>query len=95
MENKTSRNIDKNIEKNIVVSINGKEANKIPLADAIKRWSIIDIVTIESIKDPVVRKAKELFVCINGKNVIPKDVMNMNIEDVKTIDILDRVPRAI
>ena len=84
MENKTN----KYAEKNIVVSINGKETNRIPLRSAIDRWqNVIDIVTIESGRNPEIRTAKGLSVCINGKSVEPKDVRNMDIAEVQTIEI--------
>lgn len=89
MENKTNR--DK--EKNIVVSINGKESNIIPLKHAIDKWqTVIDIVTIESGKNNEIRTARSLSVCVNGKNVVPKDVRGMNIEDVQTIEIFGSSP---
>ena len=89
MENKTNR--DK--EKNIVVSINGKESNIIPLKHAIDKWqTVIDIVTIESGSNHEIRTAQELSVCVNGKNVVPKDVRHMNIEDVQTIEIFGSSP---
>lgn len=89
MDNKTN----KNIEKNIVVSINGKEVNRIPLKRAMERMQTIrDIVIIESDKSSDIRAVEKFFVHVNGKNVLPKDVEKMNIEDVITIEIFDKEP---
>ena len=86
---------DKNAEKTIVVSINGKETNKIPLKDAIKRkWSVKDIVMKEIEKSPEIKAVAEFFVHINGKKVKPKDVKNVRIENVKTIEIFDKIPEG-
>jgi C-terminal processing protease CtpA/Prc len=82
-------------EKNIVVSINGKETNRIPLKDAIKRKrSIEDIVMKEIEKSPEIKAVAEFFVHINGKKIKPKDVKNVRIENVKTIEIFDKVPEG-
>lgn len=77
-------------EKHIVVSINGKEVNKISLEDAIKRKMTIKGIIRKAIeKSPEIRAVEEFFVKINGKRVIPKDVKNMSIENIKTIEIFD------
>jgi hypothetical protein len=83
---------DEDTEKNIVVSINGKETNRIPLKDAIKRKrSIKDIVMKEIEKSPEIKAVSEFFVHINGKKINPKDVKNVRVENVKTIEIFDKV----
>lgn len=88
MDDKT----DKNAEKNIIVSINGKETNNIPLKDVIKRKRTIkDIVMLEIEKNPDIQKA-EFFVFVNSKKIKPKDVKNVRIENVKTIEIFDKIP---
>jgi hypothetical protein len=86
---------DKNAEKNIIVSINGKEVNIFPLKDVIKRkWSIKDIVMKEIDKSPEIKAVAEFFVYINGKKVKRKDVKNVRIENVKTIEIFDKIPEG-
>jgi C-terminal processing protease CtpA/Prc len=85
---------DKNAEKNIIVSINGKETNSIPLKDMIKRKRTVkDIVMLEIEKNPDIQKA-EFFVFVNGKKIKPKDVRNVHIENVRTIEIFDKVPEG-
>ncbi len=77
-------------EKHIVVSINGKEVNKIPLEDAIKRKMTIKGIVRKTIeKSPEIRAVDEFFVKVNGKRVIPKDVKNVSIEIIETIEIFD------
>ena len=84
---------DKNTEKIIVVSINGKETNRIPLIDAIKRdLTIKDIVMKEIQKSPEIKTVAEFFVHVNGKNVLPKDTRHMPIGNVRTIEIFDGAP---
>ena len=78
--------------KNIIVSINGKEVNRIPLIDAIKRnRTIKDIVSVEISKSPEIRAVAQFFVHINGKNVLPKDARHISIGNVETIEIFDKV----
>lgn len=84
---------DKNIEKNIIVSINGKETNRIPLTDAIrKKRTIKDIVMVEIGKSPEIKAVEQFFVHVNGKNVLPKDARHISIGNVKTIEIFDGAP---
>lgn len=84
---------NKNAEKNIVVSINGKEINRIPLIDAIRRERTIkDIVMLEIGKSPEIQAASQFFVHVNGKNVLPKDARHISISNVRTIEIFDRAP---
>ena len=86
---------DKNTEKNIVVSINGKETNRILLIDAIRRERTIkDIVMLEIGKSPEIQVVPQFFVYVNGKNVLPKDARHISIEDVKTIEIFDKIPEG-
>ena len=86
---------DQNAEKNIVVLINGKETNSIPLQDAIKRKRTVkDIVMLEIEKNPDIQKVEQFFVHVNGKNVLPKDARHMSIGNVKTIEIFDKVPEG-
>ena len=81
---------DKNIEKIIIVSINGKEVTRIPLIDAIKRDKTVkDIVMLEIGKSPEIQAVPQFFVHVNGKNVLPKDVRHISIGNVKTIEIFD------
>ena len=88
MENNT----DETVEKNIIVSINGKEVNRIPLIDAIKRKRTIkDIVTVEIQKSSEIQTVPQFFVHVNGKNVLPKDVRHISIGNVKTIEIFDKI----
>ena len=87
MEDKT----DKNSEKNIIVSINGKEVNRIPLIDAKRRnITIKDIVMLEIDKSPEIKAVAQFFVHINGKNILPKDARHISIGNVETIEIFDR-----
>ena len=83
-----------NTEKNIVVSINGKETNRIILKDVIKRRTVKDIVMKEIEKSPEIKAVAEFFVYINGKKIKPKEVKNVRIENVKTIEIFDKVPEG-
>lgn len=84
---------DKNTEKTIVVSINGKEVNSIPLKDMIKRKRTVKDIVMQCIeKDPDIKKAEQFFVFVNNKKIKPKDVRNVHIENVRTIDIFDKVP---
>lgn len=86
---------DKNTEKNIVVSINGKETNRILLIDAIRRERTIkDIVMLEIGKSPEIQAAPQFFVHVNGKNVLPKDARHISIGNVKTIEIFDKIPEG-
>lgn len=86
---------DKNAEKKIIVSINGKETNSILLEDAIKRkWSVKDIVMKEIDKSPEIKAVAEFFVHVNGERVKSRDVRNIRIENVKTIEIFDKVPEG-
>ena len=86
---------DKDTEKNIVVSINEKETNSIPLKDAIKRKRTVkDIVMLEIEKNPDIQKAGQFFVFVNSKKIKPKDVKNVRIENVRTIEIFDKVPEG-
>lgn len=93
MNDKTDQNAEKTIEKTIVVSINGKETNSIPLKDMIKRKRTVkDIVMLEIEKSPDIKKVEQFFVFVNGKKIKPKDVRNVRIENVRTIDIFDKIP---
>lgn len=84
---------DKNAKKKIIVSINRKETNSILLEDAIKRkWSVKDIVMKEIDKSPEIKAVAEFFVYVNGKRVKPRDVGNIRIENVITIEIFDKIP---
>ena len=88
MENKT----DKETEKNIIVSINGKEVNRVPLINAIRQnRTIRDIVRIEINKSPEIQNVQQFFVHVNGKNVLPKEARHISIRDVETIEIFDGV----
>ncbi len=85
--------MDKNAEKDIIVSINGKETNRFILKDIIKRKNTVkDIVMKEIDKSPEIKAVAEFFVYINGKKLKPKDVKNIRIENVRTIEIFDKVP---
>lgn len=80
-------------ERNIIISINGKETNSIPLQDVIKRKrSVKDLVMKEIDKSPEIKAVAEFFVYINGKKIKPKDVKNVRIDNVGTIEIFDKVP---
>lgn len=82
-------------EINIIISINGKETNSIPLLDVIKRKrSVKDIVMLEIEKNPDIQKAERFFVHINGKDVKPKDVKTIRIDNVRTIEIFDKAPEG-
>lgn len=86
---------DKNAERNIIVSINGKETNSFPLKDVMKRKRTVkDLVMLEIEKSPEIRAAEQFFVHVNGKVVKPKDVRNVHIENVRTIEIFDKVPES-
>jgi len=93
-EIKASKDVtDKNAERNIIVSINGKETNSFPLKDVIKRKRTVkDLVMLEIDKSPEIRAAEQFFVHVNGKVVKPKDVRTVHIENVRTIEIFDKVP---
>ena len=81
-------------EESIIISINGKEVNSIPLKDAIKRRETIkNIVMREIQKSAEIKAVAEFFVHVNGKNVLPKDARHISIEDVKTIEIFDGVEK--
>ena len=86
--------IDKNAERNIVVSINGKETNSIILKDVIKRRTVKDIVMKAIENSPEIKAVPEFFVYINGKKLKPKDVKNVRIENVRTIEIFDKIPEG-
>ena len=91
MENKT----EKNTEKNIIVSINGKEVKRISLVDAIRlNRTIKDIIMVEINKSPEIQAVAQFFVHINGKNVLPKDARHMSIGNVETIEIFDGVQQV-
>lgn len=84
---------DENAEKNIVVSINGKEIKRIPLIDAIRRKQTVrNIVMIVIEKSPEIQAVAQFFVYVNGKNVLPKDARHISIGNVRTIEIFDGVP---
>lgn len=86
---------DENAEKNIVVSINGKEVKRIPLKDAIKRYETIkNIVMLVIEKSSDIQAVPQFFVYINGKNVLPKDARHMSVGNVKTIEIFDKMPEG-
>ena len=95
MENKTGDKTVENktgTEKIITISINGKEVNRISLADAIRRKRTIkDIVMVEINKSPEIKAVAQFFVHVNGKNVLPKDTRHISIGNVKTIEIFDGV----
>lgn len=84
---------DENAEKNIVVSINGKETKRIPLKEAIRRERTIkNIVMLEIEKSPEIQAVAQFFVHVNGKNVLPKEARHISIGNVRTIEIFDGVP---
>lgn len=85
---------EKNIEKDIIVSINGKETNRIILKDVIKRRTVKDIVMKEIENSPEIKAVSEFFVYINGKKIKPKDVKNVRIENVRTLEIFDKIPEG-
>jgi len=86
---------DENTEKNIVVSINGKEVKRIILKDAIKRdQTIKNIVMLVIEKSPEIQVVPQFFVHVNGKNVLPKDARHMSIANIKTIEIFDKIPEG-
>ena len=90
MSDKTNDKTNENAEKNIVVSINGKEIKRIPLIDAIKReHTIKNIVMTVVEKSPEIQAVAQFFVHVNGKNVLPKDARHISIASVKTIEIFD------
>lgn len=83
------------VEENIVVSINGRETNKIALVDAIRRKRTIrDLVMAEIEKSPDIQAVPQFFVRVNGKNVLPKDARHMSIGNVKSIEIFDKIPES-
>lgn len=74
--------------KYILIFVKGKESNKILLEKAIKNNDTVkSIVAREITKYPEMVNVPEFFVKVNGKRVIPKDVKNMPIIEVKTIEI--------
>jgi hypothetical protein len=82
---------DSTEEKEITVSINGKETNSFPLKDMIKRKRTIkDIVMLEVDKSPEILAADQFFVYVNGKLVKPKNVRNVRIENVRKVEIFDK-----
>lgn len=84
--------IDKDIEKDIIVSINRKEVKRIPLKSAIKyEENVKSIVMREIQKSPEIKDAETFSVYVNGKNVLPKDVKNITIEEVRTIEIFGQL----
>lgn len=79
--------------KYVVVSINGKEINRISLKDAIElKMTVKSIVMKEIKKSPEIKAVEEFFVKVNGKKVMPKEVKNVLIENVNTIEIFDGEP---
>lgn len=90
-----SNETDNNAEKNIAVSINGKEIKRIPLIDAIRREQTIKNIVMTVIeKSPEIQTVPQFFVYVNGKNVLPKDARHISIANVKTIEIFDRMPNS-
>jgi hypothetical protein len=86
---------DKATDKNILVLINGKEINRIPLTYAIKKeYTIRYIVMTEIQKSPEIQVAPEFFVGVNGKNVRPKEAEDIYIGDVETIEIFDKIQKG-
>jgi hypothetical protein len=80
-------------DKNIIISINRKEINRISLENAIdKNMTVRDIVMKEIKKSPEIRAVERFFVHVNGKNVLPRQVKNMSIKDVESIEIFDKEP---
>lgn len=78
-------------DKNIIVSINRKETNRIPIEDVInKNMNLIYIIKKEIDKNPEIRAAEKFYVHINGKNVLPSEVKKILIKNIKTIEIFDK-----
>lgn len=74
----------------IKVSINKKEMDRIPLENAINQeMTIRNIIFKEARKSPEILAVREFFVKINGKRVIPREIKDMSIQDIKTIEIFD------
>lgn len=89
--NESTTSNDVQTERNIIVSINGKEVKNIPLEDMIKKdRTVKDIVMLEIGKSEEIKAAKQFFVYVNGIVVKPKNVRNVYIENVKTIEIFDK-----
>lgn len=79
------------IEKNIIVSINKKEIDRIPMEKAVRNCMTVRSIIMKEIrKSPEIKAVDEFFVHVNGKNVIPRDVKNILIKDVQTIEIFDK-----
>ncbi len=86
-------NDEKYKNQNIVVSINGIETNRISKKQAIGESISIKYLIMQEIqKSPEIKAVDKFFVRINGKIVIPREVKNFSIEDVKTIEIFDERP---
>ncbi len=84
--------IDKT-DKNIIISINRKEINRIPLEDVInKNMTLRYIIMKEIEKNPEIRAAEKFYVHINGKNVLPREIKKIPIKDIKTIEIFGQLP---
>lgn len=80
--------------RDITIYINRIETKKIPLETAMnKNMTIMSIVMREIVNSPEIQKVDEFFVNVNGKNVMPKNAKNVQIEDVETIEIFDKVHR--
>ena len=76
------QNKEINMKEYISVSINGKEKNRIPFEDAIKRNMT------EIIKD-VTKDIQEFSIRINGRRPLPRCIKSMKTNDVETIEIFE------
>jgi hypothetical protein len=80
--------IEEEKAKYVIIYLNGKEKNKILLEDAINKMMNINHIVL---KELAKSSSNNISVKINGKQVVPKDVKNMSIENVQTIEIFDNL----